>query len=345
MEKTKVMVFRRGGKIKKEENFYCMGKKLEIVSFYKYLGIVSSPRLKWSLACKTLAQQASKAMLLVNVCLTRCKNFSSMVLFELFDKQIVPILLYGSEIWGTTECAIIEKVLKKFLKKVLGVGQNVPDAFIYGETRRFPLFVLYYTRCINYWIHILEMDDCRYPKRCYELMKRLDDMGRKNWASEIRTLLCKFGFEGVWLQQCVPHRSSFIDNFREKLKEYYIENWQMQLKNSSKLAIYSTIKINFGLEPYLGGFLSRKMCASFARFRSSSLPLEIENGRHTGLLVEERVCKFCEAINQSVLEDEYHFLLCCSTYNDIRYVFLKKYTGPSVNTNYGLFMVYLLNYG
>ena len=69
----------------------------------------------------------------------------------------------------------------------------------------------------------LGMDDDRYPKRCYELLKRLDDMERHNWASEIRMLLCKFGFESVWLEQFVPHRSSFIANFKEKLKEYYIE--------------------------------------------------------------------------------------------------------------------------
>ena len=325
MEKTKVMVFRRGGKIKREENFYYKGKALEIVSYYKYLGIVFSPRLKWSLACKTLAQQASRAMLLMNVHLTRCKNLSPAVLFELFDKQIVPILLYGSEIWGTTECEVIEKVHKKFLKRVLGVGQNAPDAFIYGETGRCPLFVLYYVRCINYWIHILEMDDDRYPKRCYELLKRLDDMERHNWASEIRMLLCKFGFESVWLEQCVPHRSSFIANFREKLKEYYIERWQMQLKNSSKLAIYSTFKLNFGLESYLGGCLSRQLCITFARFRSSCLPLEIDNGRKSGLLVEERICKFCEAKNLSIMEDEYHFLLCCPTYNDIRYISLLQF--------------------
>ena len=112
----------------------------------------------------------------------------------------------------------------------------------------------------------------------------------------------------------------------------------MQLKNSSELAIYSTIKVNVGLESYLGGLLSRNLCSFFARFRSPSLPLEIENGRHTGLLVEERICKFCETINQGVLEDEYHFLLCCPTYNDIRYVFLKKYIGPNISTNYDLFI-------
>ena len=112
----------------------------------------------------------------------------------------------------------------------------------------------------------------------------------------------------------------------------------MQLKNSSKLAIYSTFKLNFGLESYLGGCMSRQLCITFARFRSSCLPLEIDNGRKSGILVEERICKFCEAKNLSIMEDEYHFLLCCPTYKDIIYIFLKKYLGPNINIDYNLFM-------
>ena len=38
------------------------------------------------------------------------------------------------------------------------------------------------------------------------------------------------------------------------------------------------------------------------------------------------------------MEDEYHFLLCCPTYNNIRYIFLKKYLGPNINIDYNLFM-------
>ena len=104
-------------------------------------------------------------------------------------------------------------------------------------------FVLYYARCINYWIHILEMDSKRYPKRCYELLKKLDDM---EMTSEIRMLLCKFGFESVWLEQCIPHRSSFTDNLKEKLKEHYTERWQMQLKNSSKLDLIPLMRYCIG---------------------------------------------------------------------------------------------------
>ena len=38
------------------------------------------------------------------------------------------------------------------------------------------------------------------------------------------------------------------------------------------------------------------------------------------------------------MEDEYHFLLSYPTYNDIRYIFLKKYLGPNINIDYSLFI-------
>lgn len=38
VEKTKIMIFRREGKIRKSEQWYLGGKALKIVSKYKYLG-------------------------------------------------------------------------------------------------------------------------------------------------------------------------------------------------------------------------------------------------------------------------------------------------------------------
>ena len=43
LEKTKIMVFRRSGKIRKDEAFYIGEKLIEIVNCYKYLGIFFTP--------------------------------------------------------------------------------------------------------------------------------------------------------------------------------------------------------------------------------------------------------------------------------------------------------------
>ena len=53
--KTKIVVFRRGGKLKRSEKWYFNGKKMEVVSSCRYLGILFSNKLKWTLAKKTLA--------------------------------------------------------------------------------------------------------------------------------------------------------------------------------------------------------------------------------------------------------------------------------------------------
>ena len=56
LKKTKIMIFRRGGKIKKEETFYFEKTRIEIVNSYKYLGVIFTPCLKWSTGTKTIAR-------------------------------------------------------------------------------------------------------------------------------------------------------------------------------------------------------------------------------------------------------------------------------------------------
>ena len=45
LSKTKVVVFRNGGRLRQNERFYFNGADLEHVSHYKYLGVLFSSRL------------------------------------------------------------------------------------------------------------------------------------------------------------------------------------------------------------------------------------------------------------------------------------------------------------
>ena len=143
-EKTKIMVFRRGGKIKKDEVFCYENKRIEIVNSYKNLGILFTPCLKWSLATSTLAQQATRALSLINIYDRKCGNLTFDVAVELFDKTIVPILTYGAEIWGCRFQRVIEKVHSKFIRKQLGVGPSASTTAIMRETGRRPIAIVYH---------------------------------------------------------------------------------------------------------------------------------------------------------------------------------------------------------
>ena len=53
--------------------------------------------------------------------------------------------------------------------------------------------------------------------------------------------------------------------------------------------------------------------------RSSSHTLEVEKGRHSGVIRENRVCHLC-----NVLEDEQHFVLNCKINSNLREILFKK---------------------
>ena len=165
IEKTKVIVFRRGGVVKKNEHWTFNNDKVEVVSSYKYLGVTFAPFLSWSTTQKTQVAQAEKNISLLKRMFksTGLRNVKQM--FELFDRIIVPILCYGSEIWGTKRIEYVERVQSKFCKYILGVNSKTSNAVVLGECGRWPLACVYIVRCISYWIKLLNMPNQRYPKK------------------------------------------------------------------------------------------------------------------------------------------------------------------------------------
>jgi hypothetical protein len=92
IQKTKVMIFNKSGKLLKGYIFSFEEQSLELVLEYKYLGIIFKPS-------GSLSKKASKAMFYIRKTLysEKLKAFSHL---RLFDACVKPILLYCSEIWS-----------------------------------------------------------------------------------------------------------------------------------------------------------------------------------------------------------------------------------------------------
>ena len=200
------MVFRNGGPLRKNEAWYFKGKKLEVVSSYKYLGTMFTPKLSWSLCQKTLSTQAQRGLYLIRRYNYACDGLPVDLLFELFDSMIAPVLLYSSEVWGFTLAKDIEKVQTNFCRYVLGVPSHTPNNAVLSETGRVPMYVRYFKRCIKYWLKVIAMPNNRYPKACYRMLYQLDEHGRSTWATSVKVLLIRYGFQEVWDQQSVGNR-------------------------------------------------------------------------------------------------------------------------------------------
>ena len=104
--------------------------------------------------------------------------------------------------------------------------------------------------------------------------------------------------------------------------------------NKPKFRKYITLKVNFAIPNYVSTSLPRPNRIIFAQFCCGILPLRVETGRRqrvgdetTGqtrsLKLEERVCSVCSS---GEVEYEYHFLLKCNVFSDIRVDYINKTT-------------------
>ena len=107
MNKTKVVIF---GARKTDSYRFTLGNdEVEISDRYKYLGIFFSKSRSFLNARKHIAEQAKKAMHLL---FCRINNLHLPIDLQLllFDQTIMPILTYGSEIFGFENLDMLEKI-------------------------------------------------------------------------------------------------------------------------------------------------------------------------------------------------------------------------------------------
>lgn len=319
--KTKAMIFEKGRRT--HYDFHIYDTVIELVDSFKYLGITLFKNGNWYRTQKCISQHASFALynlfkILKNIELPIAQKI------KLFDTLVSPILNFGSELWGTHSATDIELVHTKFLRFLLGVKKSTNLAALYGELGRIPLSVYRKVHMIKYWIKILQQNETSLLKNIYIMLKTDTDLNNnyngQNWASQIKLILQEHGFEYVWRQQSeieIPYHS-----IRQRIIDTYQQSWYSEINNSSRLHSYCIFKHNFELEKYLTLNLDQKYKIALTRFRTSSHSLFIESGRYQNLQREQRVCQSC---NMNKVEDEFHFLLVCPHYRDLRQKNFKPY--------------------
>ena len=114
--------------------------------------------------------------------------------FDLFDKVVVPVLLYGSEVWGYERLEMIE------CKYIFNLKSSTPSYMVYGETGHFPLYISIYCRMISYWAKLFSGPENKIVYTVYKyLFKQYSDDSVNNpWLQFIQTSLNSCGLSYVW---------------------------------------------------------------------------------------------------------------------------------------------------
>ena len=106
ISKTKVVIFSKG-KVKRFPRFYLGEEEVDVAYDYVYLGVTFNYKGTFTKAMEKQINQARKAMFIV-LEKARILNLPFDVICELYEKCVIPVLLYGSEVWGFSNLRDVE---------------------------------------------------------------------------------------------------------------------------------------------------------------------------------------------------------------------------------------------
>lgn len=321
IDKTKIMVFRKRGRLLENEKWTFNGNPLEVVNNFNYLGIVFNYTGNFSMNQDYITGKALKAL---NVLWLNCikVKMKPKILCQVFDAFVGSTLSYGSEVWGFSKYTGIERIHLKFCKRLLNVRCSTSTFGVYGELGRYPLYVTRYIRIIKYWCKLIITDNI-ILQTVYNQALSDCKRGRTNWVASVKKLLCDYGFAYVFDEQRVDNISFFIGVFRQRIIDSFIQQWYGSLDTSPILKSYKLFKLQFQYEIYLD-VLPSNLRFYISRLRLSAHSLRIQTGRYARNRIprNERYCTYC---NTNDIEDEYHFVCVCPCYINIRQTYLKPY--------------------
>ena len=176
------------------------------------------------------------------------------------------------------------------------------------------------------WCKLVNMDDTRLTKKVFKACLSESLVKCKTWCYRVHLFFTEIDHGHICQDHHVNIRT-VLGSINVSLKLYYDKQWQDklsyeyavrgQLAGRNKLRTYRNFKHSYSTEQYLCIINQKKYRSAYAKFRCGVAPLKIETGRYgvNRLPVNERLCDNC-----NVLEDEFHVLLKCTLYDDIRNV-------------------------
>ena len=337
LTKTKVIVFSRG-KIRNIPKFWYGEEQVEVVDDYIYLGVKINYNGSFTKAIEKQIDQARKAMFSL---ITKARRLQLPVdlQIELFDKTVVPILLYGCEVWGCSNISEIEVFYRKFLKIVLKVGKSTPNCMVYGETGKFPLQLTIFTRIVNFWVKISEDKNKKIATKFYKIMFNLQKAGHFDfkWLNQVKTILVTTGYSNLWeMQDQYNTKYRIAKNIPTAIKESIVSVCHDKIQTGSRCNSYKIFKQNLNFEYYLTN-LSTRHRITMSKFRCGHNRLPVNDFRF--FRTEDLSLKNCKLCDRKESGDEFHYLFVCPYFFNDRKKYLNEcfIKHPNTEKMYKLF--------
>ncbi len=269
IDKTKVIHFRKKGVAQTAYDFRANDISVEKVSEYKYLGVLLNENFDYLKTAELLASAAGRALGSVINKVKVNKDLGYNTFTTLIDSCVMPILLYGSGVWGLKNFKVCEDVLLRACRFFIGVHRLTPIPGIQGDMGWLDCRSRWYIELIRLYNRFIIMEPTRLNKVFFLQDKAIC---KDNWSKAVHDLLSEFDLLELWNNnQTVP-----LEIIKTKVMDRFNTDWIHHCSTKPKLCIYVTFKSNTTLANHLKCNLPKYECSVISKLRFGILPLRIE---------------------------------------------------------------------
>ena len=321
VDKTKIMIFSKG-KVTKHKSFKFGADEIEVVYDYIYLGTKFNYNGKFEVA---MAKQKLKAEKAKYSLLAKSKqlNLTAETFIDLLEKLVVPVLLYGSEIWGYENPKPLQIMLNHTMRRYLRLHKSTSTCMLIGELGLKEVSEYIENRMLNFWYKIATGEENKIStilyKWTYALYKQ--NLYKSPWLHQIKRSLDLMGeshlFDNVLN---TPGPEWFKCYTKERLNNIYRQKWSSDVANNSTCLSYRIMTQDKQLQKYFK--LPRKYMHAICQFKCANSKIPVIMGRYTNKPIDDRSCTLCDS---NVLGDEFHYLFQCSKFHDERIIYINRY--------------------
>ena len=273
---------------------------------YVYLGTTFNYNGTFLKAREKQARQARKASYSL---ITRIKqlNLTFEVSIELFERLIIPILLYGSEIWGYEDPKQVESILNKTMRRFLRLHKTTPMCMINGELGLKEISEYIDNRMANFWCNIATGEQSKMSSILYKWIKTHYDNNtyKSTWLEKVKNTLGKIQMPYMFDNITRECKTWFGNSVKVKLEELYAKKWSESVYNNDSCLNYRAMTLVKRMQNYI---LKLPKCYiySMCKLKCINHYMPIVAGRYSKILIDERICKICQ---MNEIGDEFHYLL------------------------------------
>ncbi len=239
---------------------------------------------------------------------------------HLFDKLVMPILLYGVEMWlpyasprkltretatevFNTQGHILtgDKIWSKFIKHLYGLSKEASVTCLRGDMGAYPFYIEAIGQLQGYVAYVTSEEAPELVKKALEVMKKK----KNSWWTGVKELLKTTGVD--------PELTAKAEkkSLKQDLRDEYQAYWYLNVHNPTnvKFAWYRHFKPTFGREKYVDSVHGTKL-SSLLRFRALDHSLPAEYCRRKKLHSDLSLCQTCVSPDNYPSYDEFHLFTC-----------------------------------